>query len=391
MKYIFLMIFLSAFAMAETLDTLYDKVETSDLYKSKAEAIRASYENKKSDYLEDGWSVGVMGGYADVKDGSDAGGEYALSIGKDFTLSSSKVDTLLDQSKTYYKLKAKAQANRLKVRLWQLYGNYCTTMTALQAKAELALVYDEIQKHIQKGVDYGEFDSGKAIMAKLSSENLNLQISKLENAVQNYEAQIKVIVPFDGQFECHHIRPDLYKLFDPEYSALWPMLESKVESSKTELALSEQSSNSLNVNATYSNEIDTERYMLNLSLPLNYGSKNEAKKAAAMSSAAAASYELEAFRNSYRYESSTLKSRLDIYTKYLTSTESSIQKSANLLVKQSNMRFKAGEESFISMLKATETKLQMIETILELKIDRRNAVAQYMYEYAIDPNGVSKW
>ena len=54
------------------------------------------------------------------------------------------------------------------------------------------------------------------------------------------------------------------------------------------------------------------------------------------------------------------------------------------------MRFRAGEESLISMLKATETKLQMIETILELKIDRHNAVAKYMYDYAIDPKGVSK-
>jgi len=389
MRYLFILL-LPIFAMAETLDVLYDKVQMSNLYKSKAEAINASYENKKASYYEDSWSIGAMGGYADVKDGSDAGGEYGVSLGKDFRLGYSKVDKLLKQSGKYYSLKAKAQENRLKVRLWQLYGNYCTTMDALQAKAELAFVYDEIQKHIQKGVDYGEFDSGKAIMAKLSSENLNLQISKLENAVQNYEAQIKVIVPFDGQFECRHIKPDLYKLFDPAYSALWPMLENRVESSKTELNLAEQTATSVNVNATYTNEIDTNRYMINLSVPLNYGSKNEAKRAAAMSNAASASYELEAFRNSYRYESSALKSRLDIYTKYLTSTESTIQKSANLLVKQSNMRFKAGEESFISMLKATETKLQMIETILELKMDRRNAVAQYMYEYAIDPNGVSK-
>ena len=389
MKYIFIML-LPVIIMAESLDTLYEKVPTSNLYKSKIEALHASFENKKAALYEDSWSIGGMAGYADVKDGSDAGTEYALSVGKDFNLNSSSVDALIKESGVYYNFKAQALKNRLEVKLWQLYGNYCTTMEALQAKAELSSVYDAILTHIQKGVEYGEFDSGKAIMAKLALENLNLQISKLENSVQNYESQIKVIVPFDGQFECHHIRPNLYKLFDPEYSALWPMLENKLQSSQTALRLAKLSANSVNVNATYSNEIDTDRYMLNLSVPLNYGSKNEAKRAAAMSNAASVSYELEALRNSYRYESSALKSRLDIYTKYLTSTEISIKKSADLLIKQSNMRFKAGEESFIAMLKATETKLQMIEAILELKIDRHNAVAKYMYEYAIDPHGVSK-
>jgi len=390
MKYIYMMIFMPILLMAENIDLLYDKVESSNIYKSKLEALNTSLQNKKANLYEDGWSLGAMGGYADVKDSSDGGSEYELSLGKGINLYSSDIDKLINESQNYYNLKAKTVASRLKVRLWQLYGNYCTTMDALQAKAELAYVYGEILKHIQKGVDYGEFDSSKAIMAKLSLENLNLQISKLENAVQNYESQIKVIVPFDGQFECRHIHPNLYKLFDPEYSALWPMLEKQVESSHTEVELSQKSLSSVNVNATYSNEIDTERYMVNLELPLNFGAKSEAKRAAAMSSAAAASYELESFRNSYRYESSALKSRLDIYTKYLSSTENSIKESANLLIKQSNMRFKAGEESFISMLKATETKLQMIETILELKIDRRNAVAKYMYKYAIDPNGVSK-
>ncbi len=85
-----------------------------------------------------------------------------------------------------------------------------------------------------------------------------------------------------------------------------------------------------------------------------------------------------------------MENRLEIYTKYLKTSDKLIRDSSNTLIKQSNMRFRAGEESLISMLKATETKLQMIETILELKIDRHNAVAKYMYDYAIDPKGVSK-
>jgi len=41
------------------------------------------------------------------------------------------------------------------------------------------------------------------------------------------------------------------------------------------------------------------------------------------------------------------------------------------------------------MLKAAETKLQMIETILDLKTKRHEAVSNYLYNYAIDPERVS--
>lgn len=389
MRYI-LILLLPYIAMAENIGVLYEKVPQSTSYKSKLATLNAEYQSTKADASAGGFNVNGGVTYADLKDHSDSGVEYEVAISKEIFINSSKIDNFLQQSDTYKNLQANSLKNRYKVKIWQLYGDYCVAMEALQAKAELSSVYDDIKAHMQKGAEYGEFDNSKVVMSTLALESLNLELSKLENLVQMYESQIKVLVDFDGQFECKNLEADIDKLFDPEYSALWPVLETNVQKSDAALKVSQQTFNSVNVEAKYTDELDTNRYMVGLSIPLNFGEKNEAKRAKAMSEMSAANYELESLRNQYRHESSALKSRLDIYKKYLLSSEKIIVAQANQLINQSNMRFMAGEESFLSMIKATETKLKMIETILDLKLQRHNAVAQYMYEYSIDPQGVKK-
>ncbi len=390
MRYIFLML-TPLLLMAEDIDTLYDRVTQSNFYKSKSEVLHSNLEASKSSLYSDGWTLGANIGQSEGRDRGVASGlEFGISLSKDFKLTGSSVDALIKNRQSYVQNSKKIEENRLKTRLWQLYGNYCITMEALQARGELASVYDTISKHIDKGVEYGEFDASKSIMANLALENMNLQISKLENTTQNYEVEIKKLVPFDAQFVCRRLRPDIENLFKPEYSALYPMLQKQIEIKKEELAIAKTRVPKINVGASYSNELDTDKYMLHLSIPLSYGEKTQASRVSAMHALSASSYELEIFRNNYAQESTAMENRLSIYRRYLKQSDRLIRESSNKLIEQSNMRFRAGEESLISMLKATETKVQMIQTILELKIDRHNAVAQYMYNYAIDPQGVSK-
>lgn len=389
MRYIIIFI-LPLLIMADTIDVLYKRVISSNIYKSKKELINVNFERVKESVYKDGWNINIGTGYADVRDGSDSGNEFALSVGKKFNINGAQIDHLINNSKSYYNIQEKILENRFKTKLWKLYGNYCTTMQALQAKAELAYTYDDIKGYMKKGALYGEFDSSKVIMASLAFDNLKLQLSKLENIIQSYESQIKAIVEFDGQFECKKLGIEKYKLFKEESSLLWSILESDINNNNSKLEIANQVINKMSVNAAYTNEIDTDRYMLNLLIPLNISANSEAKRAIAMSKISASNYKLKALKNSYKHDSIALKNRLDIYTKYLKLTEKSMQDSADKLIQHSNMRFLAGEESLLSMLKAVETKIAMIESMLGLKIDRRNAVSKYMYDYAIDPNGVKK-
>jgi hypothetical protein len=378
-----------ALIFADSITTLFDRVEQSDLYKSRSEAIDAEFEQKRASVYEDGWRVGGDFTYADLKDGSDSDTEYSVSIGKDFMLSGSKIEALLKEEKSYTKMLKEIEKNRIKARLWNLYGSYCITMKALQAKGELGVIYDEMNKYIDKGVRFGEFDASKSIMAYLALENLYLKISELDSKLQDYQSQIEAIVPFDGQFECHRLKPDFNKLFNPKYSALWPMLEGKVNSAKKMVTLSNNRTQTLSVDGSYVDEMDTRRYVLSLSIPLAFGYKNEAERASAMHTYASALHELKAFQKRYAQDTKALKTRLYIYKNHVSDTESSIKLSTDKLISQSKMRFKAGEESFISMLKSAEIKLQMIETIIELKTKRHESVANYLYNYAIDPQKVS--
>ena len=375
---------------AESLDSLLNKVERSPLYKSRVESLKAQLQSDKAGLLNDAWRVSGDLAYADLKDGSDSGTEYAVTLGKDFNLGGSNLEKLFRESENYTKMRETIERNRLRARLWYLYRSYCLTMKALQAKGELGVVYDEMSRHIDKGVRFGEFDASKSIMAHLALENLNLQIAELDSKLQEYEAQIEAIVPFDGQFECHMARPDIEAFFDPENSALWPMLHTGVFRAKEGIAVASNRTPSVGVDGTYTDEIDTRRYTLSLSLPLSFGAKNDAERAAAMHTYEAARAELEAFKNRYAQDTRALKKRLDIYFNHVSKTEASIRLSSDTLIDQSRMRFKAGEASFLDMLKAAETKLQMIETILTLKTSRLDAVYNYLDRYAVDPQGVLK-
>ncbi|MCF6201832.1 MAG: TolC family protein, partial [Hydrogenimonas sp.] len=216
------------------------------------------------------------------------------------------------------------------------------------------------------------------------------QIAELDSELKDYESKIKAMVEFNGEFECSAFAIDLDKLFDPRYSALAAMLQKKVKSAGDSVKIANRKTPTLGVDAAYSDELDTRRYMLSLSVPLAFGSGNEAARAAAMHTYAAARNELESFAKEYKEETSSLKARLENYKRNVTVMENSIKISADTLIEQSRMRFKAGEESLISMLKSAETKLQMTETIIDLKKRRHKAVSEYIYRYAIDPKGVTK-
>ncbi len=378
-------------AGAEDVRALFAKVEQSKVYKNYVHRLEAGLQQRKSELYDDGWSVEGAYSYAEFKDGSDSGNEYGLSIGKEFMLQSSKTTALLKNAQNYNEIAKKIKLNELRALLLKLYGNYCITMDALQAKGELAVVYESVQEQIDKGVEFGEFDSSKSIMAHLTNANLNLEISRLESELENYEAQIRSIVEFDGHFECQKMGVDFARLFETKRSLLSELLLSKKSVAHAQMNLASSNIQKLSAQAGYSDELDTTRYTFNVAIPLNFGSKKyESMRAAALQNYSAASYELEAFAQRYTNESKALKRQLKIYKKYVKDIERSITKASGKLIAQSKERFAAGEDSLIELLKATETKLQMIDTILKLKLQRHEAVTGYLNKYAIDPQGVMK-
>ena len=169
------------------------------------------------------------------------------------------------------------------------------------------------------------------------------------------------------------------------------MLNEKKEFKKAMYEVANDNLPTLNTELTYQKELFTKRYILNASMPLNFGSsKSQAKKTAALKELSAINYEIESFKQKHQKETNALKRHLEIYNKYVKQTEKSIKQASNKLVKQSKLRFSAGEDSFVELLKATETKLGMIDNIFALKLKRHSAVFSYLNRYAIDPKGVIK-
>ena len=374
--------------MAEDIFTLFGRVTQSDLYNSKREIIEKNIQATKASLYNDGWSIGGGTTYAKF-DGGDKGMEYQLVVGKDIMMHHSQLNALLQNSKNYAKILKKVKENQIKALIFRLYGEYCITMDSLQTKGELAAIYDTLDKQIQKGVELGEFSSNKAIMVNLEFQNLILEISKIESQLQEYEAKIKSLIPFNGQFECKKHTLNLDKLFAPESSVYFDLLQQQKQSALSKLDVASNKLQSVNVNMAYTKELDTQRYTVNLSVPLSFdNTQYEANRASSMHNYSALNYQTISFSKRYTEETRALKTRLSIYKEHVSKTEKSIKKDANLLIQQSNLRFKAGEESLIEILKATQTQLQIVDTILQFKQQRHRAVSDYLYNYAINPQGV---
>ncbi len=391
MKNSIVLLMLSASILcAQSLKDLYAEAKESPLFKSRAEAIESQRMGDAAERLDGGWSLGAEVGGAFPKDGSSSGGEFALGIEREFNLDRSTIGNFLKYNKEYAELKKSVELNRIKGRIFRIYGEYCIQKEALAAQRGLATVYREMLKQIDTGVRYGEFDASKALMAHLALENLNLKIVETRSMMRRLKSDIESIVFFDGEAVCTLEDYDMNYLFNPENSSFYPMLKLNEERSKEAMALSRSRVPRVGVSATYSDEIDTRRTMFGISIPLAYGAGNEAARSAAMHAYSAARMEAESLKRGYESASRALRERLELYLTKVQSFEASINLTTDTLIEQSRLRFKAGEESLLSMLKAAETKLQMIETLNALKMRRHDAVANFIDRFAIDPEGVIK-
>ncbi|BBG65310.1 hypothetical protein NNO_0607 [Hydrogenimonas sp.] len=389
-KSIVVSVLFASILSAQSLSDLYREVENSSLYKSRIEAIEADRRSAEAGRLSDGWSAGADLAGAYPKDGSSSGGEFSVSISKEFNLKRSALARFMHYNKNYSELRKRVELNRIKARIFRLYGEYCISKEALNAQRYLASIYKEMLKQIDTGVRFGEFDVSKALMAHLALENLNLKIVDTESRLRGLEGEISSIIFFDSAAECSLEEFDSGYLLNPENSAFYPMLELKSRKMKEGLELSRSRIPGLELTAQYSDEIDTRRATIGLSIPLSFGKRSEAERAAALHAYTAARNEAAALKRAYESSSEALLDRLNLYNTKVRLFESSINLTTDTLIEQSRIRFKAGEESLLSLLKATETKLQMIEALIGLKTKRHDAVSDFIEKYAIDPQGVIK-
>jgi len=117
---------------AQSLTDLYDEVENSPQYISIAETIDSQSVTAEAERYDDGWSAGAEMAGAYPKDGSSSGGEFALSVGKEFNLKRSALGRFMRFNKEYAKLRKKVELKtdrygcpfRRVRRLQSAYGPY---------------------------------------------------------------------------------------------------------------------------------------------------------------------------------------------------------------------------------------------------------------------------
>ncbi|MRJ01848.1 MAG: hypothetical protein GXO19_01785 [Epsilonproteobacteria bacterium] len=362
---------------------LFQKSRESLLFLKERDRIEAEGLHRKSDLFDADYRTALGLGYGRDDGGGEKGMEYEVSAGRDLFVGGD-LKGYFSTVESYTEYRLRLELNKIKIELWRLYGNYCLLMRSLQAKGKLGEVYDEIARHIDTGVRLGEFSASDSIMAHLSLDKLNLEISQLEPQLAQIEGKIKQIVPeFDGEFICRGLRPDFDSLFSVENSLLWKLFSLKEKGLREELRL-HGVLRRIGIDLTLTRERDGQGGMVTFSIPLSLSPSAQMERAAILKELSALLKEVDQLKIQYGQDTRVLKERLRVYRDHVSRTEHSIELSADTLIRQSQMRFKAGEEGLMEMLKAVETKLALLETILQLKLKRRNIIADYMERYGID-------
>ena len=162
--------------------------------------------------------------------------------------------------------------------------------------------FKELYEKKEKAYKYGEISKKELLQLQIELKRQKNEYKRYQNRVkisrQNLES--KTLLPFfnDKKLSCKDINPIVQELsFSTiEYSLYEQLLEKKIKSSESDFNRYNYLFDSLTLSASYQNEIDTDRFMLGLSIPLNFTTSfNEENRAAALYKKSALEYEKEEF------------------------------------------------------------------------------------------------
>ncbi|MRI83238.1 MAG: hypothetical protein C6I00_02350 [Nitratiruptor sp.] len=369
--------------LAQDLLSLWSQIEEAPSYRQHSSKIEAQILTQQAQTFNANPRISLALGYGESDEGPGKM-EYEVGIGRDLFVGGD-LKGYMRHSKRYGELIQLYEANRLKIELWRLYGRHCLIQESLQAKRKLRDLYAKMADHIETGVRLGEFGANEALMARLELRRLELELTQIAMELDRFASGIASLIPsFDGHFVCTLPPLDRKALFEPENSLAWRVYQERKLLLQRELDLRSKPIQTLGLDLTLAKELDAKRASLSLSIPLATSSSTKRAKEAARKELLAAHYELERFTLEYRQERERLKRRLQLYQQRLQNLESSMEDLAQSLVEQSQKRFLAGEEGVLGLLKALESRLALVETILQTKLDHLEAIAEYMERYGIE-------
>ncbi|MCW8895179.1 TolC family protein [Sulfurimonas sp.] len=361
MRLILLILITSVLVKASTisLDEILQKLRYEHPVSKSIKAYEALYKaDNKAKSSREALQLITDGSYA--KPDLDKFG-YEYSIGVEQKFMNSSVKESLSKSARY---QSDAEILNLKhdflllendVRL--LYHLNCLDKQAIEQYKASYLSFKTLYTKKEKAYKYGEISKKELLQLQIELDRLNSEYKHIENEekTSRNNLQSKILLPIfeESVLSCKDTYAVTEKLVinNNEISLQVKSLNKKIKSAQSDFNQYDSIFDSYTLFAAYQDEIDTKRFVVGLSIPLNFTSPiNEEKRAAAMHKKSALEYEKQGLRLERESKMKLLEKRLLQSYQNIESVKSMLNKYENELMPLIERGYRLGEDSAIEYL-----------------------------------------
>ena len=315
----------------------------------------------------------AQGAYANPK--LEASGyEYSLGLQQNFMHPGLKENAL---QSAHYQSDAKILTLKynfllLKNRVRLHYHLNCLDQKAIKQYKTSYEAFQSLYIKKEKAFSYGEISKKELLQ-------LQIELDRLKNEYKHYKNEEKISrnnlqsIMLLADFEKHtlscedtYVIKEKLTLESSDIRLQEQSLNKKIQSLESTFNQFDTHFNSYTVSASYEEELDTDRFMLGISVPLNFTTeKNEDKRAAALHEKSALEYERQSLKLQKESDIKLLNRRLEQAFQDIKVLTSILKKYEDELMPLVERGYHLGEDSAIEYLLAKREIWEFKEELIE--------------------------
>lgn len=342
-----------------TLDEILQKIKYEHPTAKSIQAYEDTYAaQNQAGSSREALQFSAQGAYA-KPDRDESGYEYSVGIQQNFMHPSVKQSALksarYQSDAEILKLKHSFLLLQNEVRL--LYHLSCLDHKALKQYQASFEAFQTLYKKKEKAYHYGEISKKELLQLQIESDRLKNEYRQYKNEekISRDHLQSKILLPFfeEKTLYCE----DTYAITDTlasdnkEESLQEQSLDKKILSAKSDYSRFDTLFDSFALSASYQEELDTNRFILGLTVPMNFtSSANEKNRAAALHKRSALQYQKEGLTLEKASKTALLKKQLAQNYQEIETLTSMLKRYEHELMPLIERGYRLGEDSAIEYL-----------------------------------------
>jgi len=361
------------YASTISLDEILQEMKSEHPLAKSNQAYEDAYsEQNRAKSSRSALRFSAQGAYAEP-DTEDSGYEYGVGLQQ--TLMNSGVQENKFRSARYLSdaqiLEQKHKFMLLENSVRLLYHISCLDQKAIKQYRTSYEAFETLYEKKEKAYQYGEISKKELLQ-------LGIELKRLKNEYKHYEGeekisrnnlQSKILLPLyaDKTLSCEDTYPirESLSFAIPEESLKEQSLNKKIQSTQSDFKRFDTMFDSFTVSASYEEELDTNRFIVGLSVPLNFTNAiNEKSRAAALHKRSALEYEKEGLELERTSEMARLKKQLAQHFQDIEILTSMLNQYENELMPLIEKGYRLGEDSAIEYLLSKREMWRFKEDLL---------------------------